>query len=135
MPHFNPRSPCGERPKPLIHNEGIGTFQSTLPVRGATRRPLYKAAEWYKFQSTLPVRGATALPEWVQEKIKFQSTLPVRGATSMGRLSLEDYKFQSTLPVRGATPPPGTMERPPLDFNPRSPCGERRQRGRQKAEV
>ena len=35
-----------------------GTFQSTLPVRGATARPS-TGVEPEKFQSTLPVRGAT----------------------------------------------------------------------------
>ena len=50
-------------------------FQSTLPVRGATKA---RAAfgQCQKFQSTLPVRGATCVCVW------FQSTLPVRGATA-----------------------------------------------------
>ena len=33
---FNPRSPCGERQKPIHLNHSIKLFQSTLPVRGAT---------------------------------------------------------------------------------------------------
>ena len=35
-------------------------FQSTLPVRGATRKPTSRRRRRVKFQSTLPVRGATA---------------------------------------------------------------------------
>ena len=55
---FNPRSPCGERR--LLHprSEPSGTFQSTLPVWGATYKPEFQWSE-FKFQSTLPVWGAT----------------------------------------------------------------------------
>ena len=35
---FNPRSPCGERPVILTQILQISSFQSTLPVRGATLR-------------------------------------------------------------------------------------------------
>ena len=34
--HFNPRSPCGERPDEKSEPPRIYRFQSTLPVRGAT---------------------------------------------------------------------------------------------------
>ena len=56
------------------------TFQSTLPVRGATRLPV-GAGKAAKFQSTLPVRGATIALSRVEYPVVFQSTLPVRGAT------------------------------------------------------
>ena len=36
--NFNPRSPCGERPTPKGIPTRPHTFQSTLPLRGATRR-------------------------------------------------------------------------------------------------
>ena len=39
---FNPRSPCGERPEEMIYDEAVRTFQSTLPVWGATVRTIYK---------------------------------------------------------------------------------------------
>ena len=59
-PHFNPRSPCGERP----HNDRsiciVGKFQSTLPMRGATCASLH-CIRIKEFQSTLPMRGATIL--------------------------------------------------------------------------
>ena len=34
--HFNPRSPCGERPMPSSVSTISSKFQSTLPLRGAT---------------------------------------------------------------------------------------------------
>ena len=35
--NFNPRSPCGERPALLLEVMATSRFQSTLPLRGATR--------------------------------------------------------------------------------------------------
>ena len=35
--YFNPHSPCGERRVPLTYASCICQFQSTLPLRGATR--------------------------------------------------------------------------------------------------
>ncbi len=148
--NFNPRSPCGERLAcrvPFISPPSV--FQSTLPVRGATKLPnAYVTAD--KFQSTLPVRGATTwtgegqlayqifqstlpvrgatmtIPPSPWLPTAFQSTLPVRGATAaMVLLIRSTHRFQSTLPVRGATRQ--LARRPDLggNFNPRSPCGER----------
>ena len=34
--NFNPRSPCGERPVLWLRSGGSNSFQSTLPMRGAT---------------------------------------------------------------------------------------------------
>ena len=125
--YFNPRSPCGERLQQLALCPAIEVFQSTLPVRGATNGNGRKLANTYKFQSTLPVRGATRLGSFGVSTIQFQSTLPVRGAT--GDLSAGPGRaagFQSTLPVRGATRWKVVKRPRPKNFNPRSPCGERR---------
>ena len=43
LPDFNPRSPCGERPKFAADGDYSGLFQSTLPVWGATRLPMWSA--------------------------------------------------------------------------------------------
>ena len=58
--NFNPRSPCGERQKIDSNLHLLNTFQSTLPVWGATCQKfiLQRALE---FQSTLPVWGATGI--------------------------------------------------------------------------
>ena len=37
----------------------------------------------------------------------------------------QEEPFQSTLPARGATPPTPAATPPAIDFNPRSPHGER----------
>ena len=55
---FNPRAPCGARLGLLAVAIAAKKFQSTRPVRGATR--LNKGGGGvFRFQSTRPVRGAT----------------------------------------------------------------------------
>ena len=103
--NFNPRSPRGER---LYQTEMRGLrvpFQSTLPARGATSLD-YIIGKAYRFQSTLPARGATLWPlTLVVGILGFQSTLPARGAT----LNIFGYCWYN------------------VNFNPRSPRGERQQ--------
>ena len=123
------------------------TFQSTLPVWGAT--PNGVLYFWHNdiFQSTLPGWGATALslrrlcvstfhsplPVWgaptgnteLQSAEAFQSTLPVWGATGIYENLVLCVEFQSTLPVWGATHANLFLTNISVNFNPRSPCGER----------
>ena len=144
---FNPRSPCGERPKLGRNWAEIGLFQSTLPMRGATtvsnitflaltisihaphagsdfqKRP--PTADDKRFQSTLPMRGATtrytikAKRPW---DFNPRSPCGERPRACLHLLRIKE--FQSTLPMRGATSAI-TATIGTLNFNPRSPCGER----------
>ena len=46
LSYFNPHSPCGERPSTAVAANALVEFQSTLPLRGATRagrRPAHNA--------------------------------------------------------------------------------------------
>ena len=126
--YFNPRSPCGERP---AFRWWVGlpmySFQSTLPVWGATLTPVFRNIALDEFQSTLPVWGATGsllLRDLLH--VLFQSTLPVWGATPScwscqitQRISIHAPRVGSDLSSR--LPPPLCGS----NFNPRSPCGER----------
>ena len=147
---FNPRSPCGERPRLAPQSSPAPKiFQSTLPVWGATglidanvsslkisiHAPRVGSDPFTVevcaisriFQSTLPVWGATRYSRGNQFWAIFQSTLPVWGATSSSCLtSPAEETFQSTLPVWGATRFSSILLPYSSDFNPRSPCGERR---------
>ena len=56
--HFNPRTPCGVRPD-FADIYWVGDiFQSTHPMRGATKQMQILAFP-FTFQSTHPMRGAT----------------------------------------------------------------------------
>ena len=193
MPHFNPRSPCGERqlrtafqiqkfyisihaPRagsdgnlrlhcPLhcqisIHAPRAGSDPSLLLVQGGLTHISIHAPRAGSDAPTAPICSMRAA---------FQSTLPVRGATKAKFRRTAVRAFQSTLPVRGATLPFLSAPMPSLisihapragsdvpqprrwcsrpisihapragsdalgnwgilsgkDFNPRSPCGER----------
>ena len=97
------------------------------PRAGSDRPAPWRARAKRIFQSTLPVRGATKAKSCVPPAIcLFQSTLPVRGATVFQpKIRVMLIQFQSTLPVRGATLRLLAGQDRPRHFNPRSPCGER----------
>ena len=168
-PHFNPRSPYGERLPRQIDGFAASIFQSTLPVRGATQsywtvhgpigisihaprtgsdpgryrwfpfrqhfnprspygeRPDHNARENkpQEFQSTLPVRGATSGPLKITTILGFQSTLPVRGATPLGPRHCLRPQISIHAPRTGSDRFCADTRPEFMNFNPRSPYGER----------
>ena len=123
--YFNPRTPCGVRLFSVVHNAvsvyfnprtpcGVRRlwwppackpcrFQSTHPLRGATRYPAGFDPERSIFQSTHPLRGATGAHTLALVVLIFQSTHPLRGATWIAAAGQVNVAFQSTHPLRGAT--------------------------------
>ena len=99
-------------------------FQSTLPVRGATRE-IAGPDNVFEFQSTLPVRGETREIAGPDNVFEFQSTLPVRGETlsRKGQLRAEDISIHA--PRKGRDLDDIWLQGVMKDFNPRSPGGER----------
>ena len=108
---FNPRSPCGER---LCH----------APTDGSNHA---------QFQPTLPVRGATPDGLSVCQRALISTHAP-RAGSDPRSFSPPSFLmvFQPTLPVRGATGGITKWHSRLTNFNPRSPCGERQHRHRQK---
>ena len=145
--YFNPRAPCGARPRRLIRPTPRPTFQSTRPVRGATLKPI-TANMIVEFQSTRPVRGAT-IASWPKRPNKadfnprapcgarqtgkkegttpkiFQSTRPVRGATGKPSLTIYDLVISIHAPRAGRDQSGSYPEPFQRYFNPRAPCGAR----------
>ena len=102
-PHFNPRTPCGVRPLCCRTYCTTHPFQSTHPLRGATRGiPL--RCHFDGFQSTHPLRGATL--------------------TAINVLR-DDRDFNPRTPC-GVRHLSNGQSSSPCDFNPRTPCGVRR---------
>ena len=101
--YFNPRSPCGERQA----RKDIATFAVL-------------------FQSTLPVRGATKSLDGVATLVEISIHAPRAGSDRKNHIAVDRRnRFQSTLPVRGATRAVCCWQLSTCYFNPRSPCGER----------
>ena len=124
--YFNPRTPCGVRlacaSPPLRRRK----FQSTHPVRGATKPPAnnlgFSFISIHAPRAGCDLNGFPAIPGHfrisihapragcdplqvvaISRNTSFQSTHPVRGATR-GRSPIKrSLIFQSTHPVRGAT--------------------------------
>ena len=103
--YFNPRAPCGARPRPasLLRRAKnfnprapCGARRCFVPARspprhfnprapcGARRRMVCGGYANGRFQSTRPVWGATLQPQYVVGVDIFQSTRPVWGATRSG---------------------------------------------------
>ena len=125
--HFNPRSPHGERQKPLDGQMGFLEISTHAPRTGSDAMPSRSFSASGAFQPTLPARGATSAKRQANGGDKvFQPTLPARGATITYLASgffIEDFNprsphgerlytqqlpnfvqaFQPTLPARGAT--------------------------------
>ena len=146
--YFNPRAPCGARRPCCATARGYWVFQSTRPLRGATRSAPASYPTPFNFNPRAPCGARRNSQRWSARSATFQSTRPLRGATAYGvaastllmisihaplagrdlraRLSSSPTsEFQSTRPLRGATPVGYTIEFRATDFNPRAPCGAR----------
>mgnify|MGYP007008316671 CR=1 FL=1 len=135
--NFNPRSPCGERPRGAALARGATTFQSTLPVRGATcgycRQSLVP-----QFQSTLPVRGATTQNSTRLKARKHFNPRSPCGERHRKVVCAVQARAISIHAPRAGSDVIHVRHQVNLrkDFNPRSPCGERpRSYSRQKPSI
>ena len=100
---FNPRSPCGERPTPSFIILFRYTYFNPRSPCGERRMRTLNTNQTQAFQSTLPVWGATNGRKPKKTKGEISIHAPRVGSD------------RSVMPDSSAT----------LDFNPRSPCGER----------
>ena len=126
--HFNPRSPCGERPSALRSTFLGPTFQSTLPVWGATLRT-WAAEANERISIHAPRVGSDARDQAnCRAAFPFQSTLPVWGATRADTLLAQYLAISIHAPRVGSDSPFSPSRSAAVYFNPRSPCGERPRR-------
>ena len=100
--HFNPRTPCGVRHLRAAVLSPLAHFNPRTPC-GVRRFGIFHRYTRSKFQSTHPLRGATRFSILFCRFLQFQSTHPLRGATCLNASSLSLSEFQSTHPLRGAT--------------------------------
>ena len=100
--NFNPRTPCGVRPRSKI----------------ISKRAI-------KFQSTHPLRGATKSIAFAKILIPFQSTHPLRGATMQLSIVLPLRIISIHAPLAGCDTIIKTFCNQMQNFNPRTPCGVR----------
>ena len=103
----------------------MATFQSTLPMRGATRWTL--PTRWiFCISIHAPHAGSDARRKQPAAKPLISIHAPHAGSDRAGGGQLHgNGLFQSTLPMRGATFHLVPARPFDIHFNPRSPCGER----------
>ena len=124
-PDFNPRSPHGERLYTRAARHEKAAISIHAPRTGSDNCTAPGLPRAGTFQSTLPARGATSSRARCPAERRFQSTLPARGATPReGANEAAEWHFNPRSPhgerrARAQRTPTGA------DFNPRSPHGER----------
>ena len=102
---FNPRAPCGARPKALEKEEEMKMFQSTRPMRGATRCPSSRPS---------------------LDRVSIHAPHAGRDP-SLSRFAVRRMCFNPRAPC-GARHFCTGVRRSSKCFNPRAPCGARRQK-------
>ena len=124
--NFNPRSPCGERPGALhcVHLR-IGHFNPRSPC-GERRVVLDWVAEVQQFQPTLPMRGATQSARESVAEILISTHAPHAGSDQTRRRGRRRAEISTHAPHAGSDRACAVMAIANANFNPRSPCGERR---------
>ena len=123
---FNPRSPCGERPTAAGSLACSFPFQPTLPVRGATFDGRCPEEVIYNFNPRSPC--GERLPQFSKMIVvkEFQPTLPVRGATcARPSPHPRGLPISTHAPRAGSDAAADNQCKMLVNFNPRSPCGER----------
>ena len=128
MTHFNPRAPCGARPMLIVLFYRPFQFQSTRPVRGATRG-VGGVADGIGISIHAPRAGRDLFfGGWGFPLRGFQSTRPVRGATIGCTNTAEISTISIHAPRAGRDARQLRLDASLADFNPRAPCGARQQK-------
>ena len=102
--HFNPHSPCGERPCFNSFPSVYGFISIHTPHAGSDLNGSTITTYLFQFQSTLPMRGATPMQCSAKSIIiYFNPHSPCGERPITSAASPVFPQFQSTLPMRGAT--------------------------------
>ena len=125
--HFNPRSPCGERRRERQRGGQVsGHFNPRSPC-GERPGSRHTTRIQHLFQSTLPVWGATSPQDLSRTQPQISIHAPRVGSdSSISGVLYRGSTISIHAPRVGSDRSDGAGQIPPDDFNPRSPCGERR---------
>ena len=147
---FNPRAPCGARPRGQpagARLNDISTPRARCGARRACAGALLRAAQDFNprapcgarrkaitvreemtsvFQPTRPLRGATRGQGRGVGRRKFQPTRPLRGATGADCTGRRTTTISTHAPLAGRDLQNSLISESEHYFNPRAPCGARR---------
>ena len=124
--YFNPRTPCGVRPyvRGLVDQDSISIH---APLAGCDVECGLRLIGYSQFQSTHPLRGATReallVARW---KRYFNPRTPCGVRPYLDLLSTVVVAISIHAPLAGCDRPRSPIGFTPTYFNPRTPCGVRR---------
>ena len=124
--NFNPRTPCGVRPyvRGLVDQDSISIH---APLAGCDVECGLRLIGYSQFQSTHPLRGATReallVARW---KRYFNPRTPCGVRPYLDLLSTVVVAISIHAPLAGCDRPRSPIGFTPTYFNPRTPCGVRR---------
>ena len=122
--NFNPRSPCGERHTDADIDINSGDFNPRSPC-GERQPGCCIQSATPDFNPRSPCGERLAFSVALLSPFVFQSTLPMRGATGGYVLTIINATISIHAPHAGSDGASGSGKSASLNFNPRSPCGER----------
>ena len=124
LEYFNPRAPCGARPRwrrYRVTRRGISTH---APLAGRDSRAISMRADIIYFNPRAPCGARLSFP-WLNVTIVYFNPRAPCGARPRRDLpTTATFIFQPTRPLRGATVTNGGKITD-MHFNPRAPCGAR----------
>ena len=122
---FNPRSPCGERQASTMQHSISLIFQSTLPVRGATT-----LIDDVAMLGEISIHAPRAGSDFSVRNFRIKDTISIHAPRAGSDTRVPHAPAQLPIsihaPRAGSDPQNQATRFRPCDFNPRSPCGERR---------
>ena len=123
---FNPRSPCGERHLRLAVVTQMYYISIHAPRVGSDPPNTLRIATPIQFQSTLPVWGATCQCHHIQHYHQISIHAPRVGSDiKQYNITIAYVYISIHAPRVGSDSSDAMPFRFLIDFNPRSPCGER----------
>ena len=125
--HFNPRAPYGARHRrDRPDRPGVG-ISIHAPHTGRDAAVVNNMAVTVEFQSTRPIRGATRKCAKIGQICSYFNPRAPYGARPLKKSGTANTQsFQSTRPIRGATRAKIIRITGIKNFNPRAPYGARR---------
>ena len=145
--YFNPRSPHGERPRPSVPHISTIEFQSTLPARGATApvraahqhnrisihaprtgsdtQTMGNALNGSSISIHAPRTGSDRIAAGQNQRGRISIHAPRTGSDASSPNTRAPYTISIHAPRTGSDLAKAGFSAEQIDFNPRSPHGER----------
>ena len=123
---FNPRSPHGERPGMMTTNTSCKPYFNPRSPHGERHSAIGSVSIHAQFQPTLPARGATVHALAQRHRLNISTHAPRTGSDDISSILISHRVNFNPRSPHGERPSKSSRAMRPENFNPRSPHGERR---------